>query len=362
LKEIVPMLFPLLALTAAQTFTAATPAFDPRSHKRELAGTPAQVLVLGSPHLSQLSNKLDPKLLAPLLDRLARFKPDVIAIENISGEQCDTLERFKSQHGDAWDSYCWDTNEIEKATGLNVDSALAEVDRTLAAWPEAPTAAQRRRLAMLFIAANDRSSAQVQWRQLAPADRVAQDGLTAEMVEVLERKDKPLNESIDVAAALAARLGLERIYLMDDHTADWAFDEKSPEGKAYADALRSVWGAKPVPAVRTRYEGLQAHLDTPAELLAFYRFLNDPATQRATIASDMGAAAHLASAQPYGRQYLSWWETRNLRMAANIHAAFQKKPGAHVLVVVGATHKGYLDAYLDMMQDVRLVDAMQFLR
>jgi hypothetical protein len=49
-------------------------------------------------------------------------------------------------------------------------------------------------------------------------------------------------------------------------------------------------------------------------------------------------------------------------MTANIHAAFQHKPGAHVLVIVGATHKGYLDAYLDMMQDVRLVDAIQYLK
>ena len=49
-------------------------------------------------------------------------------------------------------------------------------------------------------------------------------------------------------------------------------------------------------------------------------------------------------------------------MAANIRAAFATKPDARVLVIVGSTHKGYLDAYLDMMQDVRLVDAMQFLR
>jgi hypothetical protein len=362
LKEIVPMLFPLFALAAAQTLTVATPAFDPRSHKRELAGAPAQVLVLGSPHLSQLPKKLDPKLLAPLLDRFAAFRPDVIAIENISGEQCETLKRFKSQHGDAWDGYCWDTDEVEKATGLNVDQALGEIDRTLASWPDEPTPAQRRRLAMLFLAANDRPSAQVQWLQLAPAERLAADGLTAAMVEILERKGKPLNESIDVAAALAARLGLERLTLMDDHTADWAFDEKSPEGLAYAKALRSVWDAKPTPAVRTRYEQLQAHLDTPAEVIGFYRFLNDPETQRATIASDMVRAARVASAQPYGREYVSWWETRNLRMTANIHAAFQHKPGAHVLVIVGATHKGYLDAYLDMMQDVRLVDALQFLK
>lgn len=179
------MLFPLLALAAVQTFTAGTPAFDPRSHKRELAGTPAQVLVLGSPHLSQLPKKLDPKMLGPLLDRLAGFRPDVIAIENISGEQCDTLKRFKSQHGDAWDGYCWDTDEIEKATGLTVDQALGKIGRTLASWPDEPTPARRLRLAMLFLAANDRPSAQVQWLQLAPAERVAADGLTAGMVEIL---------------------------------------------------------------------------------------------------------------------------------------------------------------------------------
>jgi hypothetical protein len=33
-----------------------------------------------------------------------------------------------------------------------------------------------------------------------------------------------------------------------------------------------------------------------------------------------------------------------------------------VLVIVGSTHKGYLDAYLDMMQDVRIIDALQFLK
>jgi hypothetical protein len=356
------MPFPLFALTAAQAFAAGTPAFDPRAHKAELAGDPAQVLVLGSPHLSQLPSKLDPRLLGPLLDRLATFKPDVIAIENISGEQCETLKRFKSQHGDAWDSYCWDTDEVEKATGLNVDAALAEVDRTLASWPSDPTAAQRRRLAMLFLAANDRPSATVQWLRLPASEHRPADGLTDAMVDILDRKGKAPNESIDVAAALAARLGLERLYLMDDHTADWPLDEKSAYGQAYAKALRTVWSVEPKPPVRVRYEQLQAHVGTASDLIAFYRFLNDPETQRATIASDMGAAAATAEAQPYGREYASWWETRNLRMTANIHAAFRGKPGAHVLVIVGATHKGHLDAYLDMMQDVRLVDAMQFLR
>lgn len=49
-------------------------------------------------------------------------------------------------------------------------------------------------------------------------------------------------------------------------------------------------------------------------------------------------------------------------MAANIRTAFATKPDARVLVIVGSTHKGYLEAYLNMLQDVRLVDALQFLK
>src|SRR6476661_4215911 len=143
------MSFILFAL-AAQGFAAGTPAFDPRLHKREIAGRPAEVLVIGSPHLSQLPDKLDPALLGPLLDRLARFRPDVITIEALSGEECDTLLRFKAQHGTAWDDYCWATDDIEKATGLSVPAATKEVEFTLAAWPKDPTPAARRRLAMLF--------------------------------------------------------------------------------------------------------------------------------------------------------------------------------------------------------------------
>lgn len=292
------MLITLLATAAAQAFAAATPAFDPRAHKDELAGEPAQVLVLGSPHLSQLPEKIDPKLLDPLLDRLAAFRPDVIAIEGLSGEQCEMLKQFKWQHTDAWDSYCWDTVDVEKATGLTVAQADQNAEQVLASWPSKPTPAQRRHLAMLFMAANDRPSAQVQWRRLPAAEQHSGEGLTDAMIDIITRKGKAPNESYEVAAALAARLGLERVYEMDDHSADWPIDEKTPEGEAYGKALQSVWDVKPVPAVRAKYLELQGHLKTPADVLGFYRFLNAPDTQRQTIAFDMGAAARSPRPSP----------------------------------------------------------------
>jgi hypothetical protein len=353
----------LFALAAAQTFAAGAPAFDPRRHKKEIAGRPAEVLVLATTHLSQLPNGVNPKFFGPMLDRLAQFKPQIITVEGLSGEECDTLLHFKLQHGsDTWDTYCWPTDEIEKATGLNVSQALAEADRTLSSWASSPTPAQRRRLAMLFLAANDRGSAMVQWLRLSETERHSGDGLTEPMVEILQRKGKPLNENYTVAAALAARLGLERIYEVDDHTADTPLDEKSPRGQAYAKAIEGAWKAKPAPAVRAEESRLEANLHSGSDVLALYRLMNAPETQRSTIASDMGRNASFMSPQLYGRQYVAWWETRNLRIVANIRAALEENPQARVLSIIGATHKGYLDAYLNMMQDVRLIDAEQFLR
>jgi hypothetical protein len=351
------MILPLLGLAAAQAFAAGTPAFDPRLHKKEIAGRPGQVLVLGSPHLSQLPEKIDPKLLDPLLDRLARFRPDIITIEALSGEECETLRAFKARHGTAWDDYCWPTDDIEKATGLTGPAAAREVDSALAAWPKDPTPAQRRHLAMLFVAANERGSAMVQWLRLSEAQRHSGDGLTPAMVEMLERKGKPPNENYAVGAALAARLGLERIYQVDDHFADGP-----DQGAAYGEAIQRAWHAKPVPPVFAQYKAHEANAKTAAGLMSYYRWVNQPATQRAAIAADMGRAARDPSPEHYGRQYLSWWENRNLRMVANIRGTFADRPGARVLVIVGSTHKAYFDAYLDMMQDVGLVDAMQFLR
>lgn len=352
------------ALAAARTLAAsAPPAFDPRLHKNEIAGHPAEVLVLGTTHLSELPLGTDPQIFQQLLDRLARFKPQIVTVEGLSGEDCETLRHFKAEHGaDTWETYCFDTSDIEKATGLSVPAAMADVNRTLAAWPSSPTPAQRRHLAMLFIAANDRSSAMVQWLRLPKTERHAGDGLTPAFVDMLQRKGKRLNEDYVIAAALAAQLGLERVYPVDDHTADTALDNNSPEGQAYGKAVQTAWNSKPPPAVRAESDQLQKKLRTGADVLTLYRLMNAAQTQRDWIAADMGIAVSFPKAQPYGRQYVAWWETRNLRIAANIRSTLQKNPDARVLSIIGATHKGYLDAYLDMMQDIRIVDAMQFLR
>jgi hypothetical protein len=354
------MNFRIIAALLPLAIVAATkPAFDPRQHKTKVAGPMNEVLVIGTPHLGQMSKPFDTTTLAPVLDRLAVWKPDIITVEQLSGSDCEYLDANRTLTGNAWDNYCWDTKAAFAATGLTVAQANLAIEKRLANWPANPSAAERRKLASLFLAANDRYSAQVQWQRLPVGERVASDGLNGPLVTILERKGAKPNETYDIAVALAVRLGLERIYAVDDHSSDAAMG-LAPD--AQGEAVQAAWKAQGTPPIRTRMDAAQANLGTPEATLAMYRFYQEPRTGLDTVKADMGANMAEPSLQHYGRWYAAWWEVRNLRMVANIRATMVMHPGSRVLSIVGATHKPYFDAYLDMMQDVRVNDAAKVLR
>jgi hypothetical protein len=311
------------------------------------------VLVLGSPHLSQLPKTFQAASLTLLNERLAAWKPQAIAIEAVSGPQCDFMRRYPARYKDSIDSYCRDTAPARLATGLDVAAATEAAEALLATWLDAPTPAQRRRLAALFLAGGEEASALVQWLRLPEAERRAGDGLDAALVGVLVKLETRRDESLMIGARLAARLGHERLYAMDDHTADSASEDQ----KAFGDALMKAWD-NPATKQRTAVDKAQEGLLASAEgVLAMYRADNAPGQGALVYRSDFGAALNEPSVQRFGRQYVGYWETRNLRMAANIRDVLGLRPGQRMLVIVGVSHKGYLESYLHQMHDVRIVDA-----
>lgn len=349
----------LFALAVCPAFSQ-TPAFDPRTWHGQHVGRATEVLTIGSPHLGQMPDgiRITSDMLDPLIARLAAFKPDIITHEGRSGEQCEQLRQYKARYPDMWSSYCFGTDDAELATGLNVSEAMAMAEKTLKEWPAQPSAAQRRRLASLFLAAGDRPSASVQWLQLPIAERKTGDGINDALIKIVTRVGAKPNEVYDVAVRLAAQLGLQRVHAVDDHTAD---SIQGAAGPGFDPALQKIWSSSKFAEVGENDNRMKAIKDG-AGLLDYYRFLNVPRIQRAFIKGDYHVAMNTASPELYGRQYVAWWETRNLRMVANIRAAFGNRPGARVLNIVGASHKPYYDAYLDMMSDVKLVDAEAVLK
>jgi Family of unknown function (DUF5694) len=334
------------------------PLFNPSKLKRSGDDASNQVLVLATPHLSGLPETFTPDHLGLLIKKLSAWKPQVIMIETLSGSQCDYMARHVGRYSDTIATYCWDTTTARRASGLDIPAAIVEVDKRFSNWPTDPTPAQRRHLALLFLAAGDPVSALVQWLRLPADERKSGDGLDAALVESLNTLIDKRNEKSLIAAQLAARLGLERVYPMDDHTADFNVSDE----QGYNDALKRIWN-NPYVTQRSKQDALlHAHLDSDEGVLNLYRAYNQPDYPQLVYQGDFGAALQDKSAHEFGRLYVGYWETRNIRMVGNIREVLAITPGQRALVIVGASHKGYFDAYLSMMHDVRLVDTRNVLR
>lgn len=342
------------SMATAQTYHP----FDTSQLKGPHSGPHNQLLVLGSPHLSGMPAAFRSEQLAPILDKLASWHPQVIAIEALSGAQCDFMRHYPDRYKESAQTYCWDPAPAAKATGLDVPSATAAWGRLLATWPATPSAADRRRLAALFLAGGEGASALVQWLRLPDNERRVGESLDAALVARLETLRTRHDESLLIAAALAARLGLDRVYAMDDHTADAPVTDE----RSYEAAISKAWDNPATAKRKATGAALEAKLGQPGAMLAMYRAFNEAGEAKLTFASDFGAALEEPSAGRFGRAYLGYWETRNLRMASNIRDMLAVQPGVRGLVIVGASHKPYLESYLNQMHDLTVVDAEVVLR
>ncbi|MGH8081943.1 MAG: DUF5694 domain-containing protein [Lysobacter sp.] len=319
-----------------------------------MVGPRTQVWVLGTVHLSQIA-ELRIETLDPVLDRLAAFKPQIITIEAIPGESCDLAARHPSVYGP---DFCLDTDAAKAATGLDVPAAIAAIDKSLRDWPAQPEPAQRRHLAALFLAANDRASAYVQWLQLPENQRRTGDGLDEALVALLNKTATRNNENFLLGSRLAARLGLQRVYPVDDHSGDNVVG--LPDKAAFGQAIEQAW--KNGRGELDRVERHEDELRKTSDMLALYRFLNRADNLSVFAQANVGAVLREPSREHYPQIWVAGWEIRNLRMVANIQQTFRERPGARVLSIVGATHKPWLDQWLGQMQGVDIVDAQQQLK
>ena len=338
-------------------------AFDPRDLQPLVYGQKTQVLVLATPHLSNTPEGFDAAVLEPLLARLATFNPDIILIENLSGESIHGLKAYEAIYPESAATYGGRLLKgaalAEAELKLGLPEAEAEVRRTLREWPADPTDAQRRHLAALFTAAGDTHSALVQWWRLPEAGRIAGDGVSPDLAAYFAEYDTRKNESHQIASRLAARLGLERVHATDDHHADDLLTFMQADLMAFfedVDLEAIIADPANAPIIKAG-----ERLTTPQQALETYRFLNTPEAGVADVALQWQIMLDRPTPNDVGRLRMAEWEARNLRQVAHIREAMAAAPGGRVLVIVGSAHKPWFDAYLDMMADVEVVDALKVL-
>jgi len=344
----------LLAVLLSLSLPAFAQYEPPLGARHAVAGPRTSMLTIGSTHLSGHSDKWSKAWLEPLVQHLVAYRPELITIEQLSGAQCESMRNNPAVFGEVYETYCRDATPFQRLLRMTQVQAAAEADRQLATWPSAPTPVQRRHLAMVFLAAGDFGSAMVQWLRLPEPERRAADGLDAEALKFLTRANGRMNESYDVAAVVAARAGLERLYAIDDHTSDTIDLSVDPDFGPWQQARYEQISAS---ALGHRRETDEAAVHDGATLLAYYVGMNAPHAQDDGIEADFGGAIADPNPKRFGREYAAWWETRNLRMAANIREAVATHPGVRVLNIVGSSHKPWFDQWARQMGDTEVVSA-----
>ena len=190
-------------------------------------------------------------------------------------------------------------------------------------------------------------------------ERHADTVLSQHLVDELGKLAAKRNENYVIAVPLAVRLGHERLYPVDDHTGDRAtgpYDEK-----LYGQEITAIWANEAVQELRTADESWDKRVAAGEDVLGWYRWMNSPERSRLAVTGDFGAAAGAGLPGNSGRKYLAYWETRNMRMAANIREAVGPG-GTRLLAIVGAGHKAYYERYLGVSSDIEIADVGQILR
>ncbi len=368
------MRFPafLAAASAAVSITAAglaqAPeggyAFSPSDLDARAVAAPLQVAVLGTPHLRGAPDAFERAMLEPLLDRLETFEPTHIAVETVSGEHLRFLMAEAARHEEAAEQFGSDVIALMEAAGETVELTPSEALAEAEALIEEPLGPEDRRTAAALMArAGEAPSAAALWLQIPGTARMAGGPVSDDLAAELDRVASQDDESYAIGAVLAARLGLDRVYAMDDWTQSDAFMALIPRLQPLiaGDEPDPVLGQVMQSDVLAPMREMPRRLTSREGVMEVYRAFNDASEQPARADAEWGAFLAAPSDPDAARARVAIWEARNLHMAARIAEAAAGEPGGRMLVIVGASHKPYLDAMLGSLSAVELVDTQALL-
>ncbi len=353
-----PLLSPQKA-EQAQGSIARLQAIQPREAQ-------TRVLVLGTFHLRQIEKQFQPGMMDRLAAALESFRPDAICIETIPGTRVreyelrreagslygEVLDGFAKRHLKLGKQAC----DLLKTTQEPARKKVQEILRGArsGAGQGSLSVEARANLILWMLAAYDPDSAVLQWAYFSDEDKRSQKAIPADLMTQLDAEAAKVNEVPALAVRLGLGLGLDKLEPVDDF-------EELDDYSEFSDQMEKDFQGNPLLDAVSKapvYTDGKARLEEcirKGDLLPQYLLLNSPAYAAADVDAQWGVflRTHFPTGTDRGR--LGLWENRNLKIAARIRAVAARHPGGRVLVIYGAAHKPFLDAYLSQTSDIEIV-------
>jgi Family of unknown function (DUF5694) len=358
----------IISMLLGTALLCAQPSKDtsPLAHLQSLVpkAERTQVMVLGTFHFREIQDRFKPSMVEQLLRKLEGFKPDVIAVEMLPGSRINELElRPKATpiHEELLSNYASVQLELGHQAQSLLKLDMIEASKALATQVVPPIdSAALVRQTLLDLAAYELPSALLSWSRIPGGDHGARSQLPATLADKLDAQLSRVNEMQAIAIPLARRLGLPVINCVDK------FEDPEAMGPVIQALITSLKDS-PLIAVAGKsqvYIEATEHRDAAVkegDLLQIFRYLNSPSYSAGDVDAQWGLflRTHLKDGSDRGR--LALWENRNLMIAGRIRAITARHPGKRILIIYGAAHKPFLDAYLGMCSDLQIIQPQTFL-
>lgn len=346
---------------------------EPVSIREALSDASADVrsgrlMVLGSPHLAQhFDEEFEHEWLDELLDGLEDYAPEVIAIETLRPRDIHAMRQY-SDRPDDWEMIL---DMFVKGIVTTAETIRGELDLD---WGEArrrqaelladfeavredPEA--RHELALMSFAAYDYHTGLLHWGALSKEQREAE--LDSETVADLDERLVRTNESVSIAVNLARELGHARVYPVDDQKSlaiqqleEHEAIERTMEESSLREEIMKVYEDYQAEVVEASVEA--------GNLLPWYELYNSTEFRKLDLDTQWAVFFDERMDTDLGRTRMARREVRDLNIAANIREATARYPGEDALVVIGASHKAFLESYLSDMSDLDLVQPQEYWR
>jgi hypothetical protein len=327
-----------------------------------------RVLILATPHLGSLGKSFKPSMLDSLLFVLEKFKPDLIGIESIPPSLIEDMERKKKNYAEVLNQFAKNiidyghkARELLSVSRINAEQKAASLLHELSAKPENEDIDIVRLNSVInLLASYDLYSALLQWSYIPENSRMNNQVIPEDIAVFLDEQLKQPNEITSIGISLARKLRLQRIESIDDHQDKDLFMTIAPklmneikDNPLYKSIAESSFF---IDSARQLKEAVQK-----GNLLPYYLYMNSSQYTSTDVKTQwhLFFRTHLSSGLDRSRAAL--WEVRNLNIASHIRRATALHPGKKMLVIIGASHKTFLDAYLSKMMDIKIIQLDDFI-
>lgn len=307
-----------------------------------IGGMAADLMVVGTPHLSTLEPDAGPQQVDRVVDALAQFRPTQVCIEAVPGERIEAFVREPNRYGELLATFAMDAIRLAPEQQARRALAAADARRRAAALADqaALAPADEAMLISTQLASYDVWSAVLNWSRLDEAGRNgARPILGAAASERLEELSKSRNEIARLAVPLARRLGHRQLCAVDHFEDEIAV-------AVLADELQAVLSA---PAIGQGVQDFNAWVsedwpgDPAAGLLQLMRLHNGAEFARRDRAAEWEIFLDGAGAHPAGERRLMLWHARNAAIQLELLRAAAGKRGDRTLLLIGAAHRPFLE-------------------